>query len=181
MRKGRRRSRRRIRRGGRKSDNTVDVTIFDNNLNGYNGKRASIGELLNSLKPTVATFQETAVVGNNQIKLKNYHCFQRNRKGVKQMGGVATFVMNEVKANALKVKEGEDDEEYLIIRLDHVNPPINIINVYGGQESRMSRQQIMASWTQLRKLSLGTSIGLLASASSGWTATTPMSVTAGSW
>ena len=49
------------------------------------------------------------------------------------MGGVATFVMNEVKANTLKVKEGEDDEEYLIIRLDHVNPPINIINVYGAQ------------------------------------------------
>ena len=31
---------------------------------------------------------------------------------MKQMGGVATFVMNEVEANTLKVKEGKDDEEY---------------------------------------------------------------------
>ena len=62
MRNGRRRSRRRIRRGGRQSDQTVNVTIFDNNLNGYNGKRASIGDLLDIVRPTVATFQETAVV-----------------------------------------------------------------------------------------------------------------------
>ena len=111
-------------------EKTVDITIFNNNLNGFNGKRASLEELINIVKPSVATFQETAVAGSNRIKLKNYYCLQRNRKGVKQMGGVATFVKNELKANTLKVKEGEDDEEYLITRLDHVTPPVNIINIY---------------------------------------------------
>ena len=150
-REGRRRSRRRIRRGGRTTGKTVDITILNNNLNGFNGKKASIQELFDIVKPTVATFQETAVAGSNKIKLKNYYCFQRNRKGVKQMGGVATFVLNEVKANTLKVKEGEDNEEYLITRLEHVSPPVNITNDYGGQESRMSREDILESWAQLRK------------------------------
>jgi hypothetical protein len=67
------------------------------------------------------------------------------------MGGVATFVINEVKANTLKVKEGVENEEYLITRLDHVSPPVNIINIYGGQESRMSKEEILASWAQLRR------------------------------
>ena len=49
------------------------------------------------------------------------------------MGSVATFVSNEVEANTLKVKEGDENEEYLINRLDHVSPPVNMINVYGGQ------------------------------------------------
>ena len=129
----------------------MDITIYNNNLNGFNGKRASIQDLVDIVKPTVATFQETAVAGGNKINLKNYYCFQRNRKGVKQMGGVATFVSNEVKTNTLKVKEGEEKEEYLITRLDHVRPPVNIINVYGGQESRMTKEEILESWSQLRR------------------------------
>ena len=79
-----------------KSDLT-NLTIYNNNINGYNGKRSSIAELLRVLEPSVVTLQETAVTGSNQIKQKNYLCFQRNRKGIKKMGGVATFVANELK------------------------------------------------------------------------------------
>ena len=50
----------------------------------------------------------------------------------------------------MKVKEGEDDDEYLITRLDHVHPALNIVNVYGGQESRMSRQEVLESWGRLK-------------------------------
>ena len=53
------------------NDKTVDLTIFNNDLNGFNGKRASIQDLLDVVKPTVATFQETAVAGSNKIKLNN--------------------------------------------------------------------------------------------------------------
>ena len=31
-------------------DKTVDITIFNNNLNGFNGKRASLEELLDIVK-----------------------------------------------------------------------------------------------------------------------------------
>jgi exonuclease III len=107
--------------------------------------------LLNIVKPTVATFQETNVAGDNKIKVKNYCCFQRNRKGVKTMGGVATLVANDVKAHALKVTEGENDDEFLITRLGHVVPPVNILNVYGGIEGRMSRLEVTENWVRIKK------------------------------
>ena len=147
----RRRSRRRLRRGRRSAAKTVDISIFDNNLNGYPGKRASIAELLKTIKPTIVTFQETAMAGNNKIKVKNYFSFQRNRKGTKTMGGVATLIANEVKQYAVKVKEGEDKDEYIVTRLNNVVPAINIINVYGGTESRMTKQEVLENWTKLKK------------------------------
>ena len=62
------------------------------------------------------------------------------------MGGVATFVANDLKQNAVKVKEGIENDEYIVTRLDHVSPAINIMNVYGGQESRMTKQEIQDNW-----------------------------------
>ena len=149
--KGRRRSRRSLRRGRRPAGKTATISIYDNNLNGFNGKRASIVELLSVMNPTVATFQETAVAGNNAIKVKNYACFQRNRKGIKKMGGVATLVANEVKAHALKVTEGEGCDEFLVTRLGHVVPAVNVLNVYGGIESRMTRQDVLENWLKIKK------------------------------
>ena len=125
--------------------------ILNNNLCGFNGKRASIVELLDSMKPDVCTFQETNISGSTQIKLKNYHVSLRNRKSTKTMGGVATIVENYLKPNVTKVAEGENNDEYLITRLSHVQPPVNIVNRYGGQESRMSRQEILDNWLRLKQ------------------------------
>ena len=66
------------------------------------------------------------------------------------MGGVATFVANDLKQNAVKVKDGVDNDEYLVTRLDHVSPAINIMNVYGGQESRMTKQEIQNNWIRMK-------------------------------
>ena len=65
------------------------------------------------------------------------------------MGGVATAVQNYLKPYTVKVKEGQEDDEFLITRLDHVNPPINIVNVYGGIEGRMDNQEILENWGRL--------------------------------
>ena len=66
------------------------------------------------------------------------------------MGGVATIVKNNLKAHTIKVKEGEDEDEFLITHLDHINPPINIINIYGGIEERMDNQDILETWGRLK-------------------------------
>ena len=58
----------------------------------------------------------------------------------KTMGGVCTAVKNNLKPYTVKVKEGSDEDEYLVTRLDHIRPAINVVNVYGGQESRMDKQ-----------------------------------------
>ena len=127
------------------------ILIYNNNLNGFNGKKSSIAELLSVLTPTVTTFQETNMSGRNQIKIKKYFSFQRNRKGTKSMGGVATQVSNVIKAEAMKVTEGEGSDEYLLTLLGHVVPAVNILNVYGGIKSRMSRQEVLENWVNITK------------------------------
>ena len=48
------------------------------------------------------------------------------------MGVVCSAVKNNLKPYNVKVKEGLEEDEYLITRLDIVKPAINIVNVYGG-------------------------------------------------
>ena len=46
--------------------------------------------------------------------------------------------------------EGTDGDEYIITRLDHVIPAINIVTVYGDQESRVGKDSILSSWLRLK-------------------------------
>ena len=109
------------RRGGKRKNQTTSLVIFNNNVCGLNSKKHSISSILDKLIPDVCTFQETNVTGNNKIKInKNYHMSFRNRKSTKKMGGVATAVANSLKQHWSKVCEGENDDEFLITRLDHV-------------------------------------------------------------
>ena len=84
------------------------------------------------------------------MKIKNYHTSLRNRKSFKKMGGVATAVQNYLKTHTVKVMEGEEDDEFMITRLDHINPPLNIVNIYGGIETRMENQEILESWGRIK-------------------------------
>ena len=67
------------------------------------------------------------------------------------MGGVATLVSNEVKSQALKVTEGEEKDEFLLTRLGHVVPAVNVLNVYGGIEARMTKQEVTENWIKIKK------------------------------
>jgi exonuclease III len=72
---------------------------------------------------------------------------QNNREKAK--GGVATVVSNYLQPHTVRVCEGKEEDEYIITRLDHVVPPINIVNIYGQQESRAGKEQIFNSWVRL--------------------------------
>ena len=56
-----------------------------------------------------------------------------------------------MKHNTMKVTEGKDDDEYIITRFDNTVPAVNIINIYGQQESRTSDIEIENSWLRLMK------------------------------
>ena len=92
---------------------------------------------------------ETALKGKRKVRLNNYFSFNKNRAKIK--GGVATVVANYLKPNTVKVGEGREGGEYIITRLDHVVPPVNIVNIYGQQESRTSKEEILESWIRLRE------------------------------
>ena len=144
--------RRRVRRGGGETGlATTSFTILCNNVFGYNSKKSSVPAILEKLKLDVCAWQETGLTGNNQIKIQVFHCFLRNRKTNKKMGGVCTAVENHLKSKTVVVKEGVNDDEYIITRLENVKPALNIVNVYGGIESRMEKQEITESFGRLKK------------------------------
>ena len=66
------------------------------------------------------------------------------------MGGVSTAVKNNLKPSAVKVMEGEEDDELLITRLEHTTPPINIVNVYGEIEGRVKNEEIKERFKRLK-------------------------------
>ena len=51
----------------------------------------------------------------------------------------------------MKVKEGENDDEYIITRLGHTNPAINIINIYGGIEDKMEDEEVIGNWERVKR------------------------------
>ena len=65
------------------------------------------------------------------------------------MGGIATAVQNNDAMYALKVKEGDKDDEFLITRHSQFVVPINIINIYGEQEGRTSKEDIRDRWGRI--------------------------------
>ena len=45
----------------------------------------------------------------------------------------------------------EEDDRYVIIRLDCLIPVLNIINIYGSQESRTTNEYVLENLVQLEK------------------------------
>ena len=66
------------------------------------------------------------------------------------MGGAATAVHNYLKSHTIQVKEGEHKDKFIITRLDHINPPLDKINVYGRIEDRMDKQEILENWGRIK-------------------------------
>ena len=79
---------------------------------------------------------------DKKLSLPGYNCYNKNRKN-KSMGGVATAFRKNEAGFALKTAEGKDDEdEFIITRHAQFSQPINILNMYGSQEGRNSKDNI---------------------------------------
>ena len=108
-----------IRRGGKSRNNFVyhnnfsDLKIYHCNLRGFDSKRASLETIISSLKPNIVSLNETHYQGSKKINLRGYETFSRNRI-TKGGGGIATAVCNAEAEHALKVSEGNDDNEFMI-------------------------------------------------------------------
>jgi hypothetical protein len=49
------------------------------------------------------------------------------------------------------VGEGREGDEYIITRLGHVQPAVNIVNIYGENEKRAGEPRILESWLRLKE------------------------------
>ena len=96
------------------------------------------------------TLNDTALKGNRKINLPNFFSYCKNR--LKNKGGVATVISNTLKNNTVKITEGDNDEEFIVVRFNHTTPAINVVNWYGCQEGRSTKNKIMEMWENLRKV-----------------------------
>ena len=94
------------------------------------------------------SLNEHGVRGNNKVPIENFYSFCKNRKN-KRMGGVSLSIPKDKIDSYIKVKEGEDEDEYIIIRNDTVSPPLNIVTFYGENESRTSKEDLHNRWKRL--------------------------------
>ncbi len=93
---------------------------------------------------------ETQLAGKSKVDLDSYITWTRNRT-VQGGGGIATAVSVEFRDSACGAGEGQGDDEYLITRLEAFNPALCVINCYGEQRSRSSKEEVEARWGRLRK------------------------------
>ena len=63
--------------------------------------------------------------------------------------GISTSVSQRDSNYTLKVKDGPENDEYVITRHSQFSPPISIVNVYGEQESRTCRKDVEDRWYRI--------------------------------
>ena len=167
-REGKRRRNRRRRRKPKEKKDSVDMTIILNNVKGYGSKKESINhDVLEKERPEVLLINETLLRGKRKINVPNYFSFIKSRDEGKKGeggeaedggggagggggGGIATLVASYLQQNTVKVGEGREGDEYMIVRFDHVQPALNIVNIYGENEKRAGETRIIDSWLRLK-------------------------------
>ena len=84
-----------------------------------------------------------------KMSLPNYTIWVRNRSD-KGGGGIATEFRQSYKDSAVGVSEGEDDDKFIITRIDAFSPALSVINSYGEQR-RTRKEEVENKWNRLRK------------------------------
>ena len=121
-----------------------NFSIFHSNVQSINGRLGSLQAIVNALDVDLVTLNETNLNGNKKFTLEGFKTFFRNRKEG-NMGGIATAIREKYAIDTLKVSEGVS-EEYLVTRHAQFDPAINVINLYGAQESRQTYDEIREGW-----------------------------------
>ena len=65
------------------------------------------------------------------------------------MGGISTSIKSNEAKNTVAMKFGEKDQELIVTRHSQFSKPINILNLYGEQESRVPRNDIEDNWNNI--------------------------------
>ena len=145
-------TRSKVRRGGRNKKTSVlnsdDWTIYHLNIRGYDSKCVSFQNIISSVSPSVIVLNETHLKNGRKLKIQGFNSFNRNRQN-KFMGGISTSVKNNDAMHTLKVKEGDNEDEFLVTRHSQFVTAINLINIYGEQEGQSTKDDILNIWNRI--------------------------------
>ena len=78
-----------------KCENKLELSLVGTNSAGLNTKRESFFHLVNTVKPSLITLQETKVSARGTIKLPGYQCFEHIRAN-KGGGGLLTAALHDL-------------------------------------------------------------------------------------
>ena len=92
---------------------------------------------------------ETQLVGNMKVNIDHYDSWNKNRTK-KGGGGIATAVSQLFSDCTVGVGEGENEDEYLVTRIEAFTPALNIINYYGEQRNTR-KEEVEERWKRLTK------------------------------
>ena len=103
---------------------------------------------MSSNKSSILILNETHLQGRRKVNIPGFVSYTRNRID-KAYGGISTSVTNSESTFCVRVEEGIDDNEYILTRHSQFEPPINILNIYGQQECRSSKETIERHWNEV--------------------------------
>ena len=92
-----------------------EYIILHSNIRGFRSKKDSLVANASLVNADLISLNEHGVYGNNKINIENYVTFSKNRTS-KKLGGASLSIKEDEKENIVKIKEGIDDDEYVIVR-----------------------------------------------------------------
>ena len=124
--------------------------MLHSNIRGFASKQTSLQDIVDRELPDIVTLNETNMKNTRKINLKKYVSFCKNSE--KNSHGISTSFAGYLKDNSVKVSQDQGGvDEFIVTRLENVEPALNIINFYGAIEERESKEDILESWTQIKK------------------------------
>ena len=123
-------------------------SVLHSNFRSYDNKAFFMNnKIIPDLKPSVLNYNELWFRGRRKLQIPGYRCYNVNHDNNKG-GGVATSFVNADAAHVLKIHEGTRNE-LLVTRINKFAFPINIVNLYGKQECRTSKNEIEDDWQEV--------------------------------
>ena len=122
-----------------------NLTIVGTNSAGLTSKRESFLNIVNTLKPSIITVQETKHTKAKNLKIPGYQNFERIRSG-KTGGGLLTCIIDDL--NPVLIYTANEDTELMTVEIDLGKEQIRIINGYGPQEHE-DTSSILRYWQEL--------------------------------
>ena len=147
------RSKRKNRRGNKLNVNSVHnnkFTVYFSNIRGVTSKKVSLQNIVSNpeVNADLIALVETNLKKSKKLDIDGYNCINSNRQSG-NMGGVATLFKSNDKNHVVKITEGTEGNEFLITRHCNFKFPINVINIYGEQESRSTVDKVTENWNKI--------------------------------
>ena len=129
---------------GRQNRKENIFTILLTNLRGFKSKETSLKKIIRKQRPSVIVMNETLLTGNMRVSIPTYTSWSKNRTE-KGGGGIATSVASQYKDWAIGAGQGEDEDEFLVTRVECFSPALTIINCYGEQRGT-KKEEVEKKW-----------------------------------